>query len=139
VEAGEADDIAEWGLGTRSLSEGTIHSAGCPSTFAASWPPATSRPRDNVVAVERSHTGGSMTVMGCWGAIRMGGGTRNGKQERLREQRRKGKNGSGAEAREAGMENAKCKVKKPPLFRLSDLYTTGRALRSARPARINCK
>jgi hypothetical protein len=24
------------GLGTRSLSDGTIHSAGCPSTFAAS-------------------------------------------------------------------------------------------------------
>jgi hypothetical protein len=44
----------------------------------------------------------------------MGGGTRNGKQEWLQEQRRRGKNGSGAEAREAGMSNAKCKGKKPP-------------------------
>jgi hypothetical protein len=52
-------------LGTRSLSDGTIHSAGCPSTFAASWPPDTSRFRDNVVTVERSHAGGSMMVMGC--------------------------------------------------------------------------
>jgi hypothetical protein len=66
-----------------SLSDSTIHSAVCPSTFAASWPPATSRFRDSVVAVERSHAGGSMTVMGCWGAIRMGGGTRNEKQEQL--------------------------------------------------------
>jgi hypothetical protein len=46
----------------------------------------------------------------------MGGGTRNGKQERLQEQRRRGKNDSGAGAREAGMSNAKCKGKKiaPP-------------------------
>jgi hypothetical protein len=46
----------------------------------------------------------------------MGGGTKNGKQERLQEQGRRGKNGSGAEAREAGMSNAKCKGKKtvPP-------------------------
>jgi hypothetical protein len=51
----------------------------------------------------------------------MGGGKRNGKQEWLREQRRKGKNGSGGEAREAGMVNAKCKGKKPPLLRLLDL------------------
>jgi hypothetical protein len=46
----------------------------------------------------------------------MGGGMRNGKQVWLRGQRCKGKNDSGAEAREAGMANAKCKGKKtaPP-------------------------
>jgi hypothetical protein len=46
----------------------------------------------------------------------MGGGTRNGKQVRLQEQRHGGKNGSGARAREAGMSTAKCKGKKtaPP-------------------------
>jgi hypothetical protein len=83
VEADEVDDVAERWLGTRSLSDGTIHSAGCASTFAASWPPVTSRFRDSVVAVERSHAGGSMTVIDCWGAIRTGEGTKNGKQERL--------------------------------------------------------
>jgi hypothetical protein len=62
-----------------------------------------------------------MMVMGCWGAIRTGGGTRNWKQEQLQEQRRKGKNGSGAGVQEAGTANAKCKGKKPPLLRLSDL------------------
>jgi hypothetical protein len=41
----------------------------------------------------------------------MGGGTRNGKQERLRKQRRKGKNGSEAEAREAGRQMLSAKVK----------------------------
>jgi hypothetical protein len=40
----------------------------------------------------------------------MGGGTWNGRQE----QRRKGKKGSGAEAQEAGMSNAKCQGKKHP-------------------------
>jgi hypothetical protein len=45
------------------------------------------------------------------------GETRNGTQE----QRRKGKKGSGAEALEAGMANAKCKGKRPPLLRLSNL------------------
>jgi hypothetical protein len=70
-------------LGTQSLSDGSIHSAGCPSTFAASWPPATSRFRDSVFAVERSHASGSMTVMDYWGAIRMCEGTKNEKQERL--------------------------------------------------------
>jgi hypothetical protein len=46
----------------------------------------------------------------------MGGGMKNGKQERLQEQRRRGKNGSGAEVREAGVSNAKSKGKKtaPP-------------------------
>jgi hypothetical protein len=60
-----------------------MHSAGYPSTFAASWPPATNRFRDSFVAVERSHAGGSMTVMDDVGAMRMGEGARNGKQERL--------------------------------------------------------
>jgi hypothetical protein len=41
----------------------------------------------------------------------------NGRQE----QRRKGKKGSGAEAQEAGMSNAKCKGKKLPLLYLSYL------------------
>jgi hypothetical protein len=58
-----------------------------------------------------------MTVMCCWGAIRIGGGTTNGRQE----QRREGKKGSGAGVQGAGTTSAKCKGKKPPLFRLSDL------------------
>jgi hypothetical protein len=37
------------------------------------------------------------------------------------ERERKDRNGSRAEAREAGMANAKCKCKKPPLLRLLDL------------------
>jgi hypothetical protein len=53
-----------------------------------------------------------MMVMGCWGAIRTGGGTRNWRQEWLQEQRREGKNGSGARAREPGTANTKCKGKK---------------------------
>jgi hypothetical protein len=60
-----------------------MHSAGCPSIFAARWPPATNRFRDSVVTVERSHAGGSMTVIDCGGAMRMGEGVRNKKQERL--------------------------------------------------------
>jgi hypothetical protein len=63
MEADEADDVANGGLGTQSLAGGSIHSAGCPSTFAASWPPVTNKFRDSLVAVERGHAGGSMTVM----------------------------------------------------------------------------
>jgi hypothetical protein len=62
-----------------------------------------------------------MMVMGCWGAMRTGWGAGNWKQERLQEQRRKGKNSSGARVQEAGTANAKRKGKKLPLLRLSDL------------------
>jgi hypothetical protein len=52
------------GLGSRSLACGPIHAAGRPSSFAASWPAVTSSLRANLVAVERGHGNGSMTVMG---------------------------------------------------------------------------
>jgi hypothetical protein len=55
---------------------------------------------------------------GLRGAIRTGGGTKNWKREWLREQDRKGKNGSRAGVQEARTANAKCKGKKPPLLRL---------------------
>jgi hypothetical protein len=59
-------------LGTWSLAGGSIHSAGCPSTFAASWPPFTTKLKDSFVAVERGHANGSMTVMEGGGAMRLG-------------------------------------------------------------------
>jgi hypothetical protein len=55
-----------------------------------------------------------MMVMGCWGAIRTGGGTRNWKQERLQEQRHKGKNGSGLECERQGQQTLSAKVKNRP-------------------------
>jgi hypothetical protein len=51
-------------LGSRSLAGGSIHAAGHPSSFAASWPAVTSSLKANLVAVERGHGNGSMTVMG---------------------------------------------------------------------------
>jgi hypothetical protein len=46
-------------LGAWSLAGGTIHSAGRPSSFAASWPAATSWFSASRVTVERSHAYGS--------------------------------------------------------------------------------
>jgi hypothetical protein len=51
-------------LGSRSLGCGTIHAAGRPSSFAASWPAVTSSLRESLVTVERGHDSGSMMVMG---------------------------------------------------------------------------
>jgi hypothetical protein len=51
-------------LGSRSLGCGTIHAAGRPSSFAASWRAVTSSLRESLVAVERGHGNGSMMVMG---------------------------------------------------------------------------
>jgi hypothetical protein len=51
-------------LGSQSLACGSIHTAGRPSSFAASWPAVTSLLRASLVAVERSHGKGSMMVMG---------------------------------------------------------------------------
>jgi hypothetical protein len=62
-----------------------------------------------------------MMVMGCWGAMRTGGGAENWKREWLQEQDRKGKNSSGVGVQEAGTANTKRKGKKPPLLRLLDL------------------
>jgi hypothetical protein len=64
------------GLGSRSVAGGTIHAAGCPSTFGESWPPFTSSLRANLVTVERFHGSGSNTVIGCGGAIAIGEGAR---------------------------------------------------------------
>jgi hypothetical protein len=76
-----------------------IHSAGYPSTFAASWPPVANKFRDNLVAVERGHAGGSTTVMDGEGAMRMGEGARKAKRKwrdgeresAARERKRKGR------------------------------------------------
>jgi hypothetical protein len=51
-------------LGSQSLGCGTIHAAGRPSSFAASWPAVTSSLKESLVAVERGHGSGSMMVMG---------------------------------------------------------------------------
>jgi hypothetical protein len=51
-------------LGSRSFVGGSIHAAGRPTSFAASWPTVTSSLRASLVAVERGHGNGSMMVMG---------------------------------------------------------------------------
>jgi hypothetical protein len=51
-------------LGSCSFGYGTIHDAGRPSSFAASWPAVTSSLKESRVAVERDHGSGSMMVMG---------------------------------------------------------------------------
>jgi hypothetical protein len=57
-------------LGSRSLAGGSIHVVVYPSSFAANWPAVTSSLRASLVAVERGHGNGSMTVMVCGGAMR---------------------------------------------------------------------
>jgi hypothetical protein len=64
------------GLGSQSIAGGTIHTAGCSSTFGTSWPPFMSSFRANLVTVERLHDSGSSTVMGCGRAIEIDRGTR---------------------------------------------------------------
>jgi hypothetical protein len=53
---------------------------GRPSSFAASWPAVTNSLRASLVAIERGHDSGSMTVMGCGGAMRIGEGARSAKR-----------------------------------------------------------
>jgi hypothetical protein len=60
------------GLGSRSVAGGTIHAVGCPSMFGTSWPAFTSSLKANLVTVERGHDSGSITVMGCGGAMQIG-------------------------------------------------------------------
>jgi hypothetical protein len=62
------------GLGSRSVAGGSIHAAGRPSSFVDSWPAVTNSLRASLVAVERGHGSGSMMVMDCGGAIRIGEG-----------------------------------------------------------------
>jgi hypothetical protein len=70
-------------LGARCLSDGTIHSADCPSSFAASWLPATSWFRASGVTVERSHANGSTMMRGCWGAMRADEEAKNKEREEI--------------------------------------------------------
>jgi hypothetical protein len=114
VEPHEADDVPYGGLGTRSLSDRTIHSAGCPTTFAASWPSDTSRPRDSIVAVERSHAGGSIMVMGCWGAIRMGGGRGTEGKNGSKSRGVKARTARGLERERQGQQTLSAEVKNRP-------------------------
>jgi hypothetical protein len=51
------------GLGSRSVTGGSIHAAGRLSSFAASWPAVTNLLRASLVAVERGHDSGSMMVI----------------------------------------------------------------------------
>jgi hypothetical protein len=60
------------GLGSRSVTGGSIHATVRPSSFAASWPAVTSSLRASLVALERGHGSGSKMVMGCGGAMRIG-------------------------------------------------------------------
>jgi hypothetical protein len=64
-----------------------IHSAGRPSSFAASWPAVTSWFRASHVTVERSHANGSMMVRGWWGAMRAGEEAKHKEQEELRKEK----------------------------------------------------
>jgi hypothetical protein len=68
------------GLGSRSLADGSIHAGGHPSSFATNWLAVTSSLRANLVAVERGHGSGSVTVMDCRGAMRIDGEARGARQ-----------------------------------------------------------
>jgi hypothetical protein len=57
-------------LGAWSPAGGTIHSAGRPSSFVASWPAETSLLRASRFTVDRSQAYGSRIVRGGGGAIR---------------------------------------------------------------------
>jgi hypothetical protein len=78
-------------------------------------------------------------VMDCWGAMRMGEGTRREKQERLQSRGAKARTAREQERERKGWQTLSAKVKN----RLSSPYwiyrSTGRALRSAHPAPINCR
>jgi hypothetical protein len=60
------------GLGSRSLAGGSIHAGGRPSSFATSWPAVTNSLRASIITIERGHGSGSITVMDCGGAVRIG-------------------------------------------------------------------
>jgi hypothetical protein len=69
-------------LGAWSPAGGTIHSAGWPSSFVASWPADTRSLRASRVTDERSHAYGSTVVRGERGAIRKGKGAESeGREE----------------------------------------------------------
>jgi hypothetical protein len=68
------------GLGSRSLAGGSIYARGRPSSFAASWPAVTNSLRASLVAAERGHGSGSITVMDCGGAMRIGEGAQSAKR-----------------------------------------------------------
>jgi hypothetical protein len=68
------------GLGSRSLTGGSIHTGGRPSSFAASWLAVTISLRAILVAVERGHGSGSITVMDCGGAMQIGEEAQSAKQ-----------------------------------------------------------
>jgi hypothetical protein len=80
VEADEADDVPKWRVGLPVPPGGTIHVEGRPSSFTASWPAVTNSLRASLVAVERGHDSGSITVMDCGGAMRIGEGARSVKR-----------------------------------------------------------
>jgi hypothetical protein len=57
-----------------------VHAGGRPSSFVACWPAVTSSLRAILVAVEHGHDSGSVMVMDCGGAMRIGEGARRAKQ-----------------------------------------------------------
>jgi hypothetical protein len=80
MKADEADDIPVRRVGPRSIAGGSIHAAGRPSSFAASWPVVTYSLRASLVAIERGHDSGSIMVMDYGGAMRIGEGARSAKR-----------------------------------------------------------
>jgi hypothetical protein len=94
------------GLRYRSVAGGSIHAAGRPSSFDASWPAVTNSLRVSLVAVERGHGSGSMMVMDCGGAMRISEGGLEREANAIR--RRRSKRGSESEAEGARAMDAKC-------------------------------
>jgi hypothetical protein len=68
-------------LGAWSPAGGTIHSAGRPSSFAASWSAETRSLRAARFTDDRSHAYGSRIMRGGSGAMREDKGSENGGQK----------------------------------------------------------
>jgi hypothetical protein len=87
------------------IIEGYVFYPSTPSSFAASCPAFTSSLKANLVAVERGHGSGSITTMGCGGAMPV--------DERARRQsehyaRRRGARCSESEVEKTKAMGAKC-------------------------------
>jgi hypothetical protein len=82
-----------------------IHAGGCPSTFGASWLAFTSSLKANLVTVERGHGSGSITVMGCGGAMPVDEGVWRRSEHYAR---RRGAHCTESKAKETRVMGAKC-------------------------------
>jgi hypothetical protein len=121
VEAGEADDIVERWVGNSVPLRRHDLLCGLPihirrQLTAGHQQVQRQHRRRRALPCRRVDDGD-----GLLGSHTDGRGNKEREARTALERERKGKNGSGAEAQEAGMANAKCKGKKPPLLRLLDL------------------